>query len=36
MSAYRKNVSEGVFAYTDEADKMFMIFSFMGIRKYLL
>ena len=24
MSAYRKNVSEGVFAYTDEADKMFM------------
>ncbi len=23
MSAYRKNVSEGVFAYTDEADKMF-------------
>ena len=24
MSAYRKNVSEGAFAYTDEADKMFM------------
>lgn len=24
MSAYRKNVGEGVFAYTDEADKMFM------------
>lgn len=24
MSAYRKNVSEGVFAYTDEADKTFI------------